>query len=374
MIDLPITGLGMVTSLGPTAVSSCAAARAGILRIADIPDVEAYDAEEGEMVPVGGHSVPDLTDGFVGAARLARLARAALEDLVESSPELIDSNGRTALYVAAPSDFVHGEFLRREAYPPEQVDRRWAEYQGECRRVLGSQLLAVLDGVREGDVHLYFEDQVGAVRALRDAGEAIRQGHHDRAVVLGVASLLEPAVLPALVSIGLAHTAEDPSKAIPGEAAAAVVLERVGGAVSPAEHPTLKAIAIGQDSVGRLDDEPPTGLALSQVAESCVNLVGEADRAIGLLVTDFNGDVHRAHDWGMAMTRLPQELTQTPVWHTGESFGETGAAAPILALCLVARGFQRGYAGSGSGLILASSDTGGRGAVVVTPGARGGGR
>jgi len=79
-----VTGLGMVSSLGCDVITSCAAARGGITRITEMK-FSALDEGSGEMVPVKGHVIKGIVEGFEGLGRLIRLGAIALRDLLEYS-------------------------------------------------------------------------------------------------------------------------------------------------------------------------------------------------------------------------------------------------------------------------------------------------
>ena len=85
---LYVTGVGMVSPIGLTAASSCAAARAGITRIRDVEGVYAIDPISQRAEPVTAHFVKGVTDGFSGLGRLARLGEAALRDLLITMPSI----------------------------------------------------------------------------------------------------------------------------------------------------------------------------------------------------------------------------------------------------------------------------------------------
>lgn len=80
--ELVITVVGMVSSLGYGVVQSCAAARSGLTRWAEL-DVDAMDDDELRSVPLQGHAIQGLTEGFAGLGRFLRLGDAALADMLE---------------------------------------------------------------------------------------------------------------------------------------------------------------------------------------------------------------------------------------------------------------------------------------------------
>ena len=87
---------------------------------------------------------------------------------------------------------------------------------------------------------------------------------------------------------------------------------------------------------------------------------------LGLFIGDLNGTERRALDWGHAIMRLRSKLESdlaVPLWLPAASFGDTGAAAGPVAICLAARGFDRGYAPNGNVVVWLSSESGLMGAI-----------
>ena len=78
-----VTGLGLATSLGPDAATAASAARAGIVRLADLALTIEH---EGETEPIVGHLAPGVSDLEGEGPRLLRLVRMALEDVAASTP------------------------------------------------------------------------------------------------------------------------------------------------------------------------------------------------------------------------------------------------------------------------------------------------
>src|SRR5690349_1736490 len=113
-MDLAVTGLGMVSSIGHGVVQACAALRAGIIRARPLPYFEVLDEETQELVPVTAHPVHGFTDGFGPVGRWLRLAKGCVDDLMaqEATPAAADESywGRTGLIWVGPV-LDHARFL-----------------------------------------------------------------------------------------------------------------------------------------------------------------------------------------------------------------------------------------------------------------------
>src|SRR5689334_16222073 len=115
----------MVSSLGYSVAASCAASRAGILRISELEECRVWDDESGRSEPARGHMIPSVTGGFTGLGRLAALGSAALKDL--GSAMAWSDNPRSALFVATSNDF-HRSLLEQQGEMPAASDARRAYY------------------------------------------------------------------------------------------------------------------------------------------------------------------------------------------------------------------------------------------------------
>jgi hypothetical protein len=88
-----------------------------------------------------------------------------------------------------------------------------------------------------------------------------------------------------------------------------------------------------------------------------------------VLITDHDGQHHRAYEWGMLQLQLAdsdRRLGACPAWMPAQSFGHTGAASGGLGAAIALRALQRGHAPSPSLLVLSSSDSGERAALLVS--------
>lgn len=278
---LAITGLGMVSSVGHDVVTACASMRCGMSRPRPL-ELSVFDDEALEEVPVAGHPLSGLTDGYVGLGLFARIGGAAVKDLVTY-----------AGLATCPARFWErtGLFL---ALSPQL-----------------SPLLSGFDAIMAEDLPLLLWQQaglptkpghhavlrrghVGGLMAIEQARAAMRQRTIDRALVVGVDSLVQVEAVEAFIEQRRLKTPVQPIGLMPGEAGAAVLLEppatararraRIEGFVAP----VLSKIA-GQDA------EPfERGQTLAQLIVSAARTFGPPN----ITYVDLNGEEPRAEAWG----------------------------------------------------------------------------
>jgi 3-oxoacyl-[acyl-carrier-protein] synthase-1 len=377
---LSVTALGMVSPLSLDAASSCAGARAGVQRPISTDDLFLPDPDEGglESLKVSLRRVPVVSAGFFGLGRRAQLGLAALADLQRSAGRLDDCRAGFILLVG--NDVYRTAWARRARQAPElagdtDLDQYDASVQSLHDRYL-AELLALL--VRRSG--MVFEGKarktvcataVGLTAALRQAEEWLEGRACDRCVIGAVDSLIDPFTLQALARLGVLKTAEQPVGFAPGEAAAFVVVETARAARSrrAAVQAVLEGHATGAAAPNPLlQEDPGTDEGLPTAVAQSLAASDEPGRAPALAVVNLNGDTYRARGWGETAVR-PQlaGLRAAPVWIPALSFGEIGAAAGLVSLAMLARGWARGYAPDARAMICLMDDVGGRAAVSVSP-------
>ena len=375
-LRLSVTGVGLACSLGFNAPDACAAAFAGLTRPGPMPGIDVFDSEEAVGVDLNVHAVPLLTEGFVDVARFARLGVSALDDLMSRTE--IPTDGKTGICIALPS-FYHlrrheeAEAATEDPTPPEPYALE-ADIRTDALR---TQLVPTLRRFLEVSLHpspgvTLFQDEAGFGSLLLSAARALQGGAISRCLVGGIDSFLDPLRIEALQEAGVLLTPDNAAGAMPGEAAAFILVER---ASRDSASPTLEGVELAQDipfaplleDPSDAEDPPeppprPAGVALAK----CLS----ATRGVGMseaqtLYTSLNGATHRAFDWGCAQVRLSAASPFEPeLHHPVMSFGDTGAATGPLAVCLADHARQRGW-GTSSAVWLAN-DSGLRSSFRLT--------
>ena len=371
---IAVTGLGMVSPLGGV-VQSCAAARAGIMRCVELQDLHTFDADEPfERVPLRGHPIQGLTDGFQGMARSLRLATAALSDLMGYA----GLEARDVRPLGLLLNLDHGYFRQcqqtRQRQQAEQLGlstKDLPDLEEERERYRGRFLprLEELSSVTFHTRHqrLFFEGPAGFFSVLEEAIRKLRARELDGCVVGGVDSYVDPEQLRMLLGLRMLKTPDQPVGFLPGEGAALVLLERYDHAArrSARIEALVGTPSVGQDSHHRFSGKPNAGVTLAQTLRGCLQQSELQGRRVGLTVGSLNGNEWRAREWGMSLLTLGPELGDARQWNPAESFGETGAAAAAFATCMAVRALQRRYARTEDVLVWSSGEDGRKGAVGI---------
>ena len=350
--DIAITGLGMVTSVGDTVEASCAAIRCNLDRPSPIDGTLVWDPHSEEAVPLVGRPIRGVTDGYQGLGRLFRLARIALLDLLRYT-ELTPGD------TSASSWRSCGLLLCAAEPSPERSD-----VHEDAVRALPERLARSIElPIPPSNIACILEGNRGVLTALATARQKILAGSWERAIVVGVDSYLDEDSLQWLAAQDRLRIPERAVGVIPGEAAAALLLEPPQRAIG--------AIGACLEGVGLAEAADPTpdtvrlGAALSDAIQRALHADGNGS-PIGDSIGDLNGEEIRAMMWGNALSRIdPRRLSGSAPIHPAMSLGDVGAASAAVSLCIAVRSFARGYSSNGRALVWATTETGKAGACVV---------
>lgn len=360
-MELAITSLGMVCSVGHDVRTACASIRAGISRPRPIVYHEILDPATQQAVPLVGYPLAGFAEGFNILGFWIRASLACLDDLVDFGklPGPSDQAfwSKTALIAACPpmndarfdgsdkmtDDFVKEAFLHRllEAWPYP---------------------------VARANLGIVGTSHAGAIIAIRRAVSFLTERGVDRAIVLAVDSLLDPMTLDWLAGNERLKTPDNPVGVMPGEAAACFLVEPRSGASARGAKvwAHIAPPGVGQETSSFSGGHLSQGVAMAGALREA--LAAPAHRPFqGPVIVDCNGEQWRAHEWGNARVRATDRLGAaiTEVF-PALSLGDTGAASAAIGVCLAVRALERGYAGHDSVLVAASSEQGHVGAVCLS--------
>jgi 3-oxoacyl-[acyl-carrier-protein] synthase-1 len=321
--------------VGLNAESTAAAIRAGVSGLREHPFL--MDAMGDALVC--GWDVR-LDPQQLGVTRMAMLARAALEELVEKLGP--------SLPAAVPLILVLPETR------PGLQDDEVAELLAAVRSFAGSFRLEM--GPR---------GHAGALSALLRGREQLEQGAA-MVVILAVDSYLDAETLRWLDDDDRLAGSAVRSAFIPGEAGVALALTGTPPPRGARSNVLVRGVGVATEPRGRDSDEGTLGEGLTQALRSATASLRLPEEAVDDLYGDINGERHRTDDWVFTCLRFPGFARRTSDYqlHT-DCVGDVGAATGALACVLAVRAWDRGYASGSRALIWAGSDSGLRAAAVL---------
>ncbi|NVJ09066.1 hypothetical protein HUW63_28005 [Myxococcus sp. AM001] len=340
--SLDVIAVGARTPVGYTAESSAAAVRAGISRYAEFPFADA----QGEPVVIASDGILEPT--LEGRNRLLPLLESALGEVeAKLGPEVL-LRSRLSVLLSCPE--ARPGFLEEDAgWLVEAVEARYRGRSTGTRVVLAGRghagaLRAVEQALREcadGGDHLFLvagadsyhhtETFLWLERARRFAQPGIRGGFTPG----------EGAACLALMSAGMRRR-----------------LGLSGLAVVRGAH-TARERQLRESSTGSL------GVGMTQAVEGVVTGLKLPHEGVDDLYTDLNGERYRSEEWGFVVLRTPSVWKSTSYKVPSTCWGDVGAASGALGGVLAVRAFARGYARGPRALVMAGSDGGLRGAMLL---------
>lgn len=334
-----IAATGMACPVGLSAASACAAKRAGISAFNDLP----YQDNPGE--PIVGSAIPDLDWKLRRAPRLVEMLGKALADLLEKQPE------------------------RRWEQVPLLVGLAEPGRPGGSGEELASSTVGRVQDAIKVQFHpqlsrTFPKGHTAGFEALRVARELVESKKAPACLVCGVDSLLNARTLLWLDRTFRLKTPANRDGVIPGEAAAAVLVQEFPGATDVTQ---IVGLGFGKEKAHLLSEEPLLGLGLTAAVRAAL-----AEAKLGLhemdcRLSDVTGEFYGFKELPLMEGRLMRVVRkkEQPLWHWAEAIGDTGAAAGVAELILADEALRNDYSPGDRWICMASSLEGDRAAVVI---------
>jgi 3-oxoacyl-[acyl-carrier-protein] synthase-1 len=333
-----LTLTAMVCPVGLTAAAACAAKRAGVAALQELP----YHDNAGE--PIIGAFVPGLDWDLRREARLLELLTKVLADLLKGQPA--GAWDQVPLLVS----------LAESGRPGGGADLA-PTILGRLQKALGVRF-------HPQRSQAFATGHTGGIEALRAARELLRDGNLNGCIVCGMDSLVNAATLLWLDRAYRLKTPANRDGVIPGEAAAAVLVQgrAMAGAVTE-----VAGMGFGKEKAHILSEEPQLGLGLAEAARAALAEAQLGLHEIDCRLSDVTGELYGFKELPLVEGRLMRVVRkeEQPLWHWAEAIGDTGAAAGVAQLVLADEAFRKGYAPGDRMICLTSSTPGDRAAAVL---------
>ncbi len=333
---LAITASGMVTGVGLDAPSSCAAIRAAIDNFQDTHFMD----EGGEWML--GCEVP-LEQPWRGVVKLAKmLAMALLECAEQGAINLVDTS-----IVLCPSETERsGRFAHLSSKIFEQTQKE-------------------LDITFSRPFYIVEHGRVGALVGMLRARGLIYDENQSKVIVAGVDTLLVAASIKAYEQKDRILTSKNSNGFIPGEAAAAILVE----APKAEQQPQLLCEGIGFGvEKATIDSDIP--LRAEGLSEAIANAFEEANTSMNEMdfrIVDVAGEQYWFKETALVVGRfLRVHKEGFPLWHITDCIGEVGAAIGIASIAYVKLAYEKAFDEGKNMLQHLSNSDGKRGAAVFT--------
>jgi 3-oxoacyl-[acyl-carrier-protein] synthase-1 len=334
---------------------------------------------DGAPEQVIGHQASLFTRGFEGEARLVRLAQGALTDLLVQSRDVDWSQRRHSFYLSLPdadrlrtgTELVADDEARSKRIE-EEAERQQEEPPSDplANATRGRRILERAARLAKWpvDVSARFTSVTGhaaGLESIRAALADLASGATEVAVVLGVDSWLDEGTLQWLHLCGRLKCDGYPAGFQPGEAGVAIAIAQGTGPSAMTALARVHAVTVAGEERTLLSGASAAGEGLAKAIAQAWN---RHDARVPWIISDQNGEIYRATDWGHAVVRLRGQFdafADPIVWYPALSFGDIGAAGALAGVCIAARAWERRYAPAAGALIAAASDGEHRAALLL---------
>lgn len=278
-----------------------------------------------------------------GAQRLALWARYAISECLEQ---------------IAPTEHERIPFLLLTASPDRPLSARQDHYDTAAAAAEALEMPFHPSSLILAGGHAIMG------RALQQAQNILQnQTGIDKVLIVGLDSLLNAPTIKHYLHQERLLVPGNSDGFLPGEAAAAIVLERASPN-TPGLH--ITGVGLGQEA-GRPDGSVPSrAQGLSSAMRQALAQAGLDGNALEFRLSDQNGEAFFAREAANAITRIAEAGGSVPrVLTTADCTGEIGAATGALMLAWLHHLLRHPDAPGANGLIHLADDQGRRSAIVV---------
>jgi 3-oxoacyl-[acyl-carrier-protein] synthase-1 len=328
--------VSLVSPVGYSAASTCAALRAGIAAF------EELDYRDRVAMPIRGARVDAIAPSKRGRERLRMLARLVLEHI---EPDVAG---------ALPWAQMPLILCTRERQTP---GARLNGMFSDLRFPNGS-------AVAERRTAHIAAGQTSAFAALMQARKMLGDGA-PACLVLAIDSLIDARTLAWLDSHMRLKTGVATDGLIPGEAACLAVVSR--RPMTP-HYIVLRGLALAAETATAISEEPFRADGLTIALKTALSEARTEMHEVAFRFSDVAGESYAFEELALAQMRnLRKTRPEQPVWHAADCIGDTGAAAGLIQFAWAEQAFSRGYApGNLAALHGSSMAFAGRAAAIVS--------
>ncbi len=336
MTSLRVRAGGLVTPVGGSFNSTCAAIRAGIR---NVTTANICDRASGALITAG--QVP-LHQWWEGPEVIPDLVAPAILECLESARPLRPEDIPILLCLPGRD---------RRGRPP-----------GFDAGVLSSvaQLLGFTLHPSSGVV---FGSQVSICLAILEVQRLVETKGIGTFIVAAVDTLVRADTVRAYLEQSRILTPANSNGFSPGEAGGALLI------TASSHDPGLEILGVGlsHERATIESEEPFRGEGLTEAVHRALDQAGLGMEDMSYRITDLNGEHYKFKEATFAFGRLMRRSVQKSIdlWHPSEYVGEIGTSIGPLAVGLALHAGQCGYAPGAVVLFHFSNDGGARGAVVA---------
>lgn len=333
---LAITGTGMVTGVGLDAPSSCAAIRCAI-----------DNFQETRFMDSGGEwimgSEVQLEQPWRGKTKLIKMAAAAINECFANNKQIIPESTPLLLCLSE-----HG----RKGRVIDDDNQFFLDLQDELKLVFHGKSRVVAQG------------HVSVAVALKHARLLIQDLKVKHVLIAATDSLLVAPTLSHYEENERLLTSQNSNGFIPGEAAAAMVIEPIYAAQEG--QLICRGLGFGFEKAHVGTDEPLRADGLTAAIRESLT---DADCEMGDLdfrITDISGEQYYFKEASLVLLRLLRKLKdEFDLWHPAGCIGEVGSVMGLVMIVVLKAACRKNYSKGHNILGHLGNDDGKRSSMIL---------
>ncbi len=327
-----IASAGLVTSVGMTTASTCAALRCRLNNFAEI------DFDDDENEPLIGAAV-ELNGTGSGIDKLAMMAVSAIRQALAPFPELALARLPVLLCIAEPSRCG-----------------RMGDLETRLRSGLESRLGHALDA----DTECIAAGQISVALALGRAQQLIDSTKQDAVLIVAADTYLNRATIMHHLEEKRLVATDIRAGFIPGEGAGALLVMRS----DQRNGVELRVFgqAVATEPALRDNTVPLRADGLTQAVHTAVQAADATMDELSVLLADASGEDYAFEELGLMQQRTGATM---PLWLPAETVGETGSVVGCLQIAWWMEARRKAYLTGNGALLTAGNDAGQRTAAVL---------
>jgi 3-oxoacyl-[acyl-carrier-protein] synthase-1 len=327
----------MVTGVGLSAPASCAAIRCAITNFQDTR----FTDSDGEWIV--GSTVP-LEKTSWGRSKLIKMAAVTIKECLQENADIDPERTPLLLCLAEPSR--PGRVIKDD-------------------RQLFLDLCEELGMAFHEESRIIAEGHVSIATAFKVARTLIHERGLSHVIAAATDSLLVASSLDHYEEREMLSTSANSDGFIPGEAAAALVLESPAG--KPGSMLCCQGLGFGIEVAHVASGEPLKAEGLSSAIKEALADAEMDESVLAFKIVDISGGLYYFKEASLAFSRIDRtRRKEFDIWQPADCIGEVGAAIGFIMTGVVKAACEKGY--SKGSVILAhfGNDDGKRSSMILT--------
>jgi 3-oxoacyl-[acyl-carrier-protein] synthase-1 len=332
---LAITATGMVTGVGLCAPASCAAIRCAIDNFQETRFMDSG----GEWIM--GCEVP-LEQPWRGRTKLIKMATAAIQECLSGDQKIVPK--ATPLLLCLSEKDRPGRVF-------EDDNQFFLDLQEELQLQFHPKSRIIAQG------------HVSIAVALKHARELIQELKVSHVLIAATDSLLVGPTLAYFEDKERLLTSQNSNGFIPGEGAAALLVEPV--TANQGNRLVCTGLWFGVEAAHIDSEEPLRADGLTAAIRESLIDAGHGESLLEFKITDIAGEQYHFKEASLAFSRLDRTKRQEfDIWHPADCVGEMGAVIGLVMIAVLKAACEKAYTKGNHILAHVGNDDGKRSSMI----------